>query len=320
MKNKSLYFLLIFIFALLTAACNNDVFVDEPSDFDDETVTLQSPYDNHTVYFQPADVDRVSIYHNEKCRHVLVTPQGGVKIDEEGHEVEVDRADGGKVEIYGNACILYVDIDNRGAITISNSENYSREPFTAKVILFHGEMYRTIKISVQPGRQFNVQFVFQNLDKPFKIEMRERNEGVMTYNNNTDSEQTIAIKPYQGSMTAAQLFFADNCHKLLNFEEAPEMELITALSDSMLCYDGRTIALSPDLQQLPPLDADREVRYRLPAHTSVQFTRTLIYANVEVPLTIYATRPDEESEQHQFQATLKVLDPIDFKLDYEIVE
>lgn len=319
MQSKLIYILLIAT-ALLLSACNNDVFVDHPDMGDDENIILQSPFDNSTHYFKPSDIDRISVYHSEMCRHVLITPEGVVKTDEEGHEVEVNPAEGGKVDIMGPACQLTVDVDSRGVITIANSENYSRIPFTAKVLLFNGEMYRTIKVEVQPGRQFNVQFTIIDTDKQAQMQFRERVEGVMTYNNNTDSEQVIAIKPYQGAMTNAMILFSDNCDKMLNLKEAPEMELVTASPDSMLHYDGRKLALTPELQRLPLLDAGREVRYRLPAHTKVRFTRTLLYVKLNVPFIIYATHPEYESEQYEFHASLGVIDPIDFKLEYEIVE
>lgn len=131
MQSKLIYILLIAT-ALLLSACNNDVFVDHPDMGDDENIILQSPFDNSTHYFKPSDIDRISVYHSEMCRHVLITPEGVVKTDEEGHEVEVNPAEGGKVDIMGPACQLTVDVDSRGVILLPTRRTIRVSPLLPK--------------------------------------------------------------------------------------------------------------------------------------------------------------------------------------------
>lgn len=307
---------------LAAPACNDDVFVHRTNVDADAEITLSNESSDATELYTVDGLDRLRISHMT-CRKV-VRRDGVIISDTEGDVVDLDPQKNCEVNLMHRGCSVTISFDVAGRISVGASNNLYAIPYSLTIELLYGPRLRKITVFVKPGEQYQVLNVTFDAFADNTIQLNEEKAISRTYNNNSDSPVQVGIFPYAGIETMAQLFFDDNCYRLMDVNTDFEVPLVTAFDSEdgvMFSMDGHEIKFSDKFQKLTPADIDREVKHTLPPNSSTRVNIYITFALTTTRQEIFCKLPSDNNDRIEtFYATMKVKDPIKYRIEYETID
>jgi len=308
-----LYFVII---TLLVSACNDDVFVDRPDLAGDVAVELEG-YCLEQIPYSTRDLEEILICHGELCDNIIYDSAGNQRETVRDTYVSLEPGSASRVAIAGRSVTLTMDLSVNGIVELYAGDNYSKEPFTAQVILRYRTFRRIIDVTVKPGEPFNVMYYEYAPVDEAQVRVVESEVGSVTYNNNSGSILTVGIRPYRNVVSTVDIDIRDGVDDMLDFDSAPPVWLLTADYLGQLAFYGE-VPLMHGRQNIPYDQRELvEETYAIPPYSSYRFTVRVKIAKVTSEFAIIAVNPLLTT---RFEAGMTVVEPVDYQIEYERID
>lgn len=292
---------LLAFMALSTAACNNDIFVDDPDSFQDIEATIAGDNGSETFNIQTKGLERITVNYYGDNKILTYYNGKGDEIPEKSPASEVAKI---SCEVRGFAYDIYIQ-GNR--ILVHTIENASSQEMVILIRLDYGYTTKFIGLTVEPGRPMEVASVRYDdgLDITDAFDTKISSLG---FNNNSPLPQQMPIKPYLAIQGKAVVTPSERWAG----NEEVSMQLPTCADGTWKYLPETSIRLS-ETRYYRPKDWEITEDVDIPAYTSVDILTIVTFSKAVAHGEIVFRMP-VSGKLYPTQFTTEVIEPTSYEI------
>lgn len=317
MKTLFRFFCAAILLALV--GCNDEVFVDRPSTAPETDVNLSGGPANKGVAYSSQGLTGIDISLSSICPIYVIDSDSKIILQTEGTDVGLEAGMPCTVDVYGRSLALTLDFMRPDYLVVASTENHSTEPFRATVTFRYRGRDRKLSIEIAPGQLFTIDYVgLEDSSVEPVVTVGTEKMPSLTVDNNGEQPVKVPVRPFGGELCTVTVSMDADTAKMLDFETAPEFDVLSADADGTLCYTGRYAKFRPGLQLIPLFWGEAQRTFVVPAHTKVRFDITHTVVRLDYKLQFRGSLPS--GEYLEGVAAVHVVDRVDYTIDYEVIQ
>lgn len=274
---------IILILLLVSAACNDDVFVDRPDDIGDDTViTIDGDGGSDEIRYPVKKLTGITVHHYGNCVFEFIDKDGRPVDKTDSHSYEVTRE--GQLHITGDLIDIWLDFGHAGLLGVYVDCNALYYDFKVGITFDYAEASRYVTVVATPGSRC----ILDNISYDFSRTVKGKNNRQVrlpAVHNNSDNDLPFTFDLSHYLPDCVRFRFADGCGELIDKANPMPVAVPSVNAAGTAGLFGKGALFIDGIQQESDSDLDAEIKMMAPARSILTITVDVGYTILEVPFT-----------------------------------